>query len=66
VKVQKGKTTSSHLHMYLNLPLLYIPCISCIKGRKSMSMHIPASYLVKPAFLIKLGEVIFIVKELKA
>jgi hypothetical protein len=52
--------------MYLNLPLLYIPCISCIKGRKSMSMHIPASYLVKPAFLIKLGEVIFIVKELKA
>jgi hypothetical protein len=46
VKVQKGKTTSSPFYMYLNLPFLYIPCLSCIKGRESMSMHIPASYLV--------------------
>jgi hypothetical protein len=46
VKVQKGKTTSSHLHLYLYLHVLYIPCISRIKGRESMSMHIPASYLV--------------------
>jgi hypothetical protein len=30
-----------------------------------MSMHIPASYLVKPAFLLKLGEVILLAKRLK-
>jgi hypothetical protein len=28
-------------------------------------MHIPASYLVKPAFLLKLGEVILLAKRLK-
>jgi hypothetical protein len=32
--------------MYLNLPLIYILYISFIKGRESMSMHIPASHLV--------------------
>jgi hypothetical protein len=60
--------------MYLNLPLLYIPCISCIKGRERMSMHYPCFipsltsqnfHSCIYAFLLKLGEVILLSKSLK-
>ena len=67
----KGKTTSSHLHMYLDLPFLYFLCISCIKGRESMFMHLPyfipslASQTFILASLIKLGEVVLLSKSLK-
>jgi hypothetical protein len=72
VKVHKGKTTSSHLHMYLNLPIysLHImykrkrkhvyayPCF--IPSLTSQKFH---SYIY--AFLLKLGEVFLLSKSLK-
>ena len=48
VKVQKGKITSFHFTLYLNLPFSYFLCISCIKGRESMSMHYPCFILKRP------------------
>jgi hypothetical protein len=74
VKVQNGKTTSIHLHMYLNLPFVYIPCIACIEGRESMSMRFPCfiSSFTSQIFhsciyasLIKLDEVVLLSKSLK-
>jgi hypothetical protein len=55
--------------MYLNLPTFLAYFV--LKGRESMSMHYPCfipslTSQTFIAFLLKLGEVIFIVKELKA
>jgi hypothetical protein len=59
------------LNMYLNLPFLYILCISCIKGRESMFIHLP--YFIPSltpqtftyASLLRLDEVILLSKSLK-
>jgi hypothetical protein len=71
VKVQKGKTTSSHLHMYLNL--LHSLHTSYKRKRKHVYVYScfnPNSTSQKfhsciNALLLQLGEVILLSKSLK-
>jgi hypothetical protein len=78
-RVEKRKNSTQkfgalHLYMYLNLAFLYIPRLSCIKGRESMSMQYPCFipsltsqkfHSCIYAILLQLGEVILLSKSLK-
>jgi hypothetical protein len=69
----KGYTTSSHLHMYLNLPLIHSLHIFYKRKRKHVYAYpcfIPSLTSQKfhsciNAFLLKLGDVILLSKSLK-